>query len=60
MTTETLVSEYQQQKTQPKTEIVTGRVTEQVKERAQAKCERLEVPLSFVIERAVQEWADTD
>lgn len=60
MTTEAVLTEYQQKQLNIKTEVVTGRITKELKERAQEKCERLGVPLSFIVEKAVQEWVDSE
>lgn len=57
MTSETILEEYQQQK---KVEQVVARVPEQLKQKAQEKCERLGIPLSFIIERALKEWIESD
>lgn len=57
MTAETILEEYKQQK---KEEQVMARVSEQLKEQAQEKCKRLGVPLSFIIERALKEWVESD
>lgn len=57
MTSETILEEYKQQK---KEEQVMARVSARLKEDAQKKCERVGVPLSFVIERALRDWIESD
>lgn len=57
MTADTIVEEYKQQK---KDEQVMARVSAQLKEDAQKKCERVGVPLSFIIERALKDWIESD
>jgi len=57
MTAETILQEYQSQK---KDEQVMARVSADLKEEAQKKCTRVGVPLSFIIERALKEWIETD
>lgn len=57
MTAETILEEYKMQK---KDEQVMARVSEQLKNEAQEKCKRVGVPLSFIIERALKDWIESD
>lgn len=57
MTAESILEEY---KSQRKEEQVMARVSEQLKDDAQAKCKRVGVPLSFIIERALKDWIESD
>lgn len=57
MTAETILEEYKQQQ---KDDQVMARVSEQLKKDAQDKCKRVGVPLSFIIERALKEWVESE
>lgn len=57
MTEQTILEEYRSQK---KDEQVMARVPAQLKEDAQKKCDNLKVPLSFIIERALKVWVETE
>lgn len=57
MTAETILEEYKQQQ---KDDQVMARVSEQLKRDAQDKCKRVGVPLSFIIERALKEWVESE
>jgi hypothetical protein len=52
-----ILEEYKSQK---KDEQVMARVSAQLKEDAQEKCQRVGVPLSFIIERALKDWIESD
>lgn len=57
MTAKTILEEYKQQQ---KDDQVMARVSEQLKKDAQDKCKRVGVPLSFIIERALKEWVESE